>query len=332
MKHKKLFWIIGIIVGVLIILFVAGLILANRAANEMVRSDNLFGFADKSYNSYDSYDYGYDDDYYQEEPSYAAMEAPSAGYTRESVTEEAAPREPAPTTISGQGQKTEQKVVKSAYMELVVEKVSQTIEDVTQLVAQKQGFISDSNIYTRDDKTQYGTITVRVPVNDFEQTLTQLKALAEFVEEESVSGIDVTEEFVDMESRLENLRLEEEQYQKVLQKATDVQDILDVNDYLFDVREDIELIEGRIKYLTDLTDMSTIQLNLSEEPVIAIPTAEWKPITTIKLAFSSAIRFFQGLIDVLIWLAFYVIPIGIIVYIIVKIVKAVRRRRRKSKK
>ncbi|MBU0649011.1 DUF4349 domain-containing protein [Patescibacteria group bacterium] len=327
MKHKKLFWIIGIIVGVLIILFVAGLILANRAANEMAQSDNLFGFADKGYDSY-----SYDEDYYGDEPSYAAMEAPSAGYMmKEDVMEEAAPRESAPI-ISGQGQKTEQKVVKSAYMELVVGKVSQTVESVTQLVTQKQGFISDSNIYTRDDKTQYGTITIRVPVNDFEQVLTQLKALAKSVEEESVSGVDVTEEFVDMESRLENLRLEEEQYQKVLQKATDIQDILDVNDYLFDVREDIELIEGRMKYLTDLTDMSTIQVNLSEEPTLSIPTGEWKPVTTIKLAFTSAIRFFQGLVDLLIWLAFYVIPLAIIVYIIVKIVKAVKRRRRKSKK
>ncbi|GAF87694.1 unnamed protein product, partial [marine sediment metagenome] len=149
-------------------------------------------------------------------------------------------------------------------------------------------------------------------------------------EKESVSGRDVTEEFVDLQSRLKNLRVEEAQYQKILEKAWKIDEVLSVTERLFATREDIERIEGRIKYLEDLTSLSTIRVNLSEEPKIEIPTAEWRPLTTIKKAFRSSVRFFQGLVNVIIWLAFYLIPLGILAWLIKKIVKVIKRKKKQE--
>ncbi len=225
-----------------------------------------------------------------------------------------------------------QKIIKFGTLNLVVEKVSEAVISITNLVTEKQGFVSDSDIYTSEDETQYGNIEVRVPAQHFEEVMNALKGMAKTVEKESISGVDVTEEYVDLQSRLKNLRIEEEQYQEVLKGAETTEDILKVTDYLFDVREIIERIEGRIRYLENLTDLSTITVYLSEEPRVEVPTAEWKPLTTIKRAARSVIRFFQGLITLLIWVLFYAVPLGIIVWLVVKIVKIIQGRKKGGEK
>jgi len=194
------------------------------------------------------------------------------------------------------------------------------------MLGDKKGFISSSDIRTRDDETQYGTVTIRVPVKDFEKSVNELKKIAEVVQSESLSGVDVTEEFVDMEARLKNLRIEEEQYREILKTAKKIEDILKVNEYLFNIRGQIEGIEGRIKYLSNLTDLATIEITLSEEPTIRIPTSEWRPLDTIKIAFSAMVRMLQGFVNILIWLAFICLPIALVVWAIIMAIRFIRRR------
>jgi hypothetical protein len=302
-KHKRLVWIFGVILVLLILSYVGSVILVKMTANDMAKVDRG--------------------------ASSLGMEAPIAA----PAVEESVYGERSEVVQTAAGDETiDQKIIKTGALDLVVKKVGQAVSKITDIVEQKGGFVSDSNIYTREDKTQYGTVTVRVPFEHFGTTMTAIKDVAETVEEESVSGLDVTEQFVDLQSRLENLRIEEEQYQKILKTAEKVEDVLKVTQRLFDVREDIERIEGRIKYLENLTDLSTIRINLSEEPLLEVPTAEWKPLTTLKKAFRSMIKFWQGLFNVLIWLAFYVIPLGIVVFAIYKLVKFIRRRHKEKKK
>ena len=222
----------------------------------------------------------------------------------------------------------EKKIIKTGSLDLVVEKTSQAIEKITELAIKKGGFVSDSKIYTREDKTQYGTIIIRVPVEHFEETIKELKAIAEIVETESISGVDVTEEYIDLQSRLKNLRIKEEQYQRIMKDAKTTEDILKVTDYLFDTREDIELIEGRIKYLENLTDLATVRIHLSETPKIEIPIAGWDPLMTIKKTFRAWVKSLQGLFSLLVGVVFFLLPWVIIILVIVLIVRARRKRKR----
>lgn len=315
---KKILWIVGVVIVAIVVIVVAVVALNGKTSNDEGIT-NLFNFGTQK---------GAEVDFGgTTETTGLAMgdqAAPMMG--KISATPEATP----PAAAGSETNTIEQKVIKTGSLNLVVAKISETVNKITAFSMEKKGFIADSNIYTRDDKTQYGTVVMRVPAKQFDAAFTFLKGLARTVESESVSGEDVTEEFVDLQSQLKNLRLEEAQYQEVLKKAQKVEDILNVTQYLFQVRGEIEGIEGRIKYLANLTDLATITINLAEEPTLQIPTGEWKPWVTLKEAFQSSVRLWQGLVSVIIWLVIVILPVAIIVWIIVKIIKAVRRRRNKS--
>lgn len=294
MKTKKLILLIVClgIVGLLVASFVIALISITGGEKYTDEDTRLMGMGGESY--------------YSEEE---AMMAPGKAGGAE-------------TAVGGE-QEIDKKIIKTGSLELVVKKVGEAVSQITEMVTKKEGFVSDSNVYTREDKSQYGYITVRVPAKHFEETMNELKALAEIVEEESVSGIDVTEEFVDLQSRLKNLRIEEEQYQKIVQRAWEIEDVLNATEYLFDTREEIERIEGRIKYLENLTDLATIRVSLSEEPKVEIPVYAWKPLMIIKKAFRAMVGFWQVIVNILIWLVIFLVPLGIVVWIVYKIVKKI---------
>lgn len=297
MKKKKLILLIVYlgIVGLLIASFVVALISITGGEKYTDEDTRLTGKGGESY-------------YPEEEAMMAPSKEGSSG-----------------TTAVNREQEIDKKIIKTGSLELVVKKVGEAVTQITEMVTRKQGFVSDSNVYTREDKSQYGYITVRVPVKHFEETMNELKAIAEIVEKESVSGIDVTEEYIDLQSRLKNLRIEEEQYQKIVQRAWEIEDVLNATEYLFDTREKIERIEGRIKYLENLTDLATIRVSLSEEPRVEIPVYAWKPLIVIKKAFRAMIGFWQVMVNILIWLIIFLVPLGIVVWIIVKIVKKIRK-------
>jgi len=302
--EKKIFWISIVILGVVgfvVLLFISSFL--------------------NSRTSLPHEDIYYDEEYYLKEAPASAIP-----FFEDGDLEMTAPGQPAlerktasPSEEGEQSEKTSPKIIKSGSLDLVVASVNQTVTQITSLVTKKQGFISDSRIYTREDKTQYGTLELRVPAQHFETTVKALKTLAKTIKKESLSGIDVTEEYVDLVSRLTNLKAEEEQYRKILNNAVTTEGVLKVTNALFNVREDIERIEGKIKYLENLTDLATIIVELSEEPIIEIPTAEWKPLTTIKRAFRSATHFVQGLINLLIWILVYLPPLALITWVLIKV-------------
>lgn len=311
MSRKKILWIIiGIVI--LIIVILGGSWLAATISNER---------------EYNEKEYPGETEYYSDEAYPEEMLAP--GMDKTAPTAKTKPAK----TAAGDSQQMEgeQKIIKTADLALVVKKVDEAVVKITNLIIAKKGFVSDSKVYTREDKTQYGAIVVRVPVQDFESTINGLKELAEIVEKENISGLDVTEEYVDLQSRLKNLKIEEGQYQKILQTAKEIEDILKVTEYLFNVRENIERLEGRIKYLEDLTDLATIRISLSEEPRVEVPTPAWRPWSTIKRAFRSMIIFLQGLTTLLIWVLFHLVPIGIVALIVIKIVKTIKKKIAKRK-
>lgn len=231
-------------------------------------------------------------------------------------------------TAVGEAGETEQKIIKRGTLTLVVDKVSETAEKIADLAVSKNGFIQSSRISTAEDGTQSGTIIVRVPVTEYESSLSEIKSFAKTVKSEYSTGQDVTKEYVDLQADLKNYQAEEAQYLEILKKATTVEDILKVTQQLSIVRDKIERVQGEIKYLARQTDMSTITVYLSEETKFEIPTKEWKPLVTLKKAFRSWVRMLQRLVDILIWL---IIFLGPPIIIILFLVWLVRRRRRKKK-
>ncbi|NIW78938.1 MAG: DUF4349 domain-containing protein [Calditrichae bacterium] len=226
---------------------------------------------------------------------------------------------------------TEQRIIKNGNITAKVDNAEETAKNISELATRYEGFVQSSNIYESETGAKSGTVIIRVPVASFEAAFAEIKTFATQVVSESVSGQDVTEEYVDLQSRLKNKRAEEAQYLDILKQAYTVEDILMVTERLSWVRQEIERLEGRLNYLENLTDMSTITTFISEEEKIQIPVEKWRPIETIRTSFRAMILGLQSLADLGIWLimfaALIVLPIIIVVLIIIWLVKKIRKKK-----
>ena len=209
-------------------------------------------------------------------------------------------------------------IIKNADVKLLVEDTDVAIDRTTQIVGDGGGYIISSRVWYQPwydgDNYKYATITLGVPVDQFERTLTRLRGLAVRVLDETASGEDVTDQYVDLQSQLTNLQATRDRIKSFLDQATNVDEALRINQELSNVEAQIEEIQGRMNYLKDRAAFSTITVNF--EPVLPdltptpTPTPNpWNPGETFKDATESVTRAYQGIVDFLIWLLVVFVPI-----------------------
>ncbi|MCB0213057.1 MAG: DUF4349 domain-containing protein, partial [Anaerolineae bacterium] len=205
----------------------------------------------------------------------------------------------------------------------------ESVDAITALASEMGGFVSGSNVYESSDVLQ-GSITVRIPADRYQDMLTQLRELAVRVERENSSTQDVTEEFTDLQARKTNLEFTEEALQQLLeerQRVGSTSDILEVYRELTSIRGQIEQIEGRLRYLSNQSALSTITIQLTPDVLYQpVSIAGWQPQGVAKEALQSLVAALQGLINVLIWGIVFVLPLLLVLLIPVVIVVMVIRR------
>ncbi|MCK4368846.1 MAG: DUF4349 domain-containing protein [Dehalococcoidales bacterium] len=219
----------------------------------------------------------------------------------------------------------ERMIVRTGEMSMVVEDVTQACDDIARLAVGYDGYTVSSQIWGEDEDIR-GQISIRVPAEKFELALTELRNLAVRVESESTRSEDITEEYVDLQSRLNNAEATEQQYLALLEKTEDVDDILKIYERLSWVRQEIEQIKGRMQYLERTTSMSLIEVSLEPE-VIAKPLVRigWNALEVLKSAARGLVVALQVLGTLAIWLLIFIPIWGTILGIILW-------RRRKKKK
>jgi len=219
----------------------------------------------------------------------------------------------------------ERMIVRTGEMSLVVEDVVEARDEIAQLAVRFDGYVVSSRI-SGEEQDMRGNISIRVPDDKFEQVLAELRDLAVRVTSESTSSKDVTEEYVDLESRLKNAEATESQYLILMEKAEDVEDILRIHERLSQVRSEIEQIKGRMQYLERTSSMSLISVHL--KPVATakpLVRAGWNALEALKSAVRGIVIFGQWLGTIAIWLIIFCPVWGAIIGIIYW------RRRRKKK-
>lgn len=161
----------------------------------------------------------------------------------------------------------ERKIISTASLSMEVKSVQVAISEITRIVQAGGGFISSSSTYEIAGRKN-GEITVRVPQKNFYSAIEQIEALGT-VKSKQISGQDVTEEFIDLDARLGNLKKQEARLSDILKTATTVKDVLEVERELERVRGEIERLTGRLNYLNQSVEMSTISVSASEPEPIA---------------------------------------------------------------
>ncbi len=192
----------------------------------------------------------------------------------------------------------ERLVIKTATVQLLVAKVEDAEAQVRRLADTRNGFVLSSQASGSENERR-ATVTIKIPSNRFDEVLTELGKVALKVDSQDVQGQDVTDEFVDLESRLRNLRAVETRLLQFLSEANRVEDLLQINQQLSDTQGQIEETQGRMTYLKESASLSTITVSLYANVVVSVvPDEGWSPGTTARSALKTLIVFGQGLADI----------------------------------
>ncbi|HHY36305.1 MAG TPA: DUF4349 domain-containing protein [Firmicutes bacterium] len=173
----------------------------------------------------------------------------------------------APRLMADSAPQLERKVIKRAYLSLVVEDLEGDFDRVVAIVEEAGGFVQSSSTW-ENERQRTSNLSVRVPVDRFTEILSRLEELGR-VEGREISGQDVTTEYVDTEARLRNLERQEERFLEILDRANTVEEILNIERELERVRGEIEALTARLKSLDELTSLSTIDIELRQLKVSA---------------------------------------------------------------
>jgi hypothetical protein len=269
--------------------------------------------------------------------------------------ESAAAMPPAPATLASgsadvdarnvatQAPTDQAKIVKTADLTVSIAegKFSGAFAQASRIATANGGFVVSSSTSTtgvpspvpltaEDDKDgnrpRAGQLVIRVPAEHFGRTRAALAALGT-LDSESINGYEVTSQLVDLDARLTTLRAEEAAFQSLLSQATEIGDILQIQDQLFMVRTQIEQLEAEQANLNDQATFSTISVSMYE-PGVAFTTEPEPQPSTLSQAWDKAAGGALDVIGGMIVIIGYAIPLAAIALVAWLIWTPFRRRRR----
>ena len=191
----------------------------------------------------------------------------------------------------GDAQDFDRRVIRNAELGIRAEDVRRGAAEAQQVAARFGGSVQSSQI-EEDDGSVSADLVLSIPSGQLEEALEELRDLGTEVTTDTVEGEDVTEEFVDLESRERNLLAAEQSLLELYDQAEGVQDTLTVLRELTRIRDQIERVQGRLEYLEQRTDFSQVTLNI--QPA-AGATPAWDPAGVAAGAWNASLHVLQAL-------------------------------------
>ncbi|HZD60130.1 MAG TPA: DUF4349 domain-containing protein [Anaerolineae bacterium] len=203
----------------------------------------------------------------------------------------------------------DEKIIRTANIELQVKKgkFNASYDRAVAIARSAGGFVSQSKSTATHGSVASGEIIMRIPAQDFEMVLSSLKRLGK-VKAVDISSEDVSEEYVDLKSRLKHWRAQEAVMLDLMGKAKTISESITIQNNLSQIQMEIERISGRLNFLENRTSYATIQLYMAE-PQVTVRADEWG----LKTALRNALRASMGIVNSLIILVGYVLPLTLIV-------------------
>lgn len=282
--------------------------------------------------AYDSRSKSVTDEYSAAAP---AMAMKSMAYDFEDSAVEgaysAAYGEPAPTV--------ERMIIKDGSLTIRVDDPVAIADVIAGIAVKYDGFVVSNQIsedYTTDKPR--ATVQIRVDAERFENALADIEALVtdpnKNITDKFISGDDITDQYVDQESRLRSLENKKAKLEEILSTAKTVKDTLAVYEEIADVDERIELTKGQMKYMEQSSKLSSITVNVKAIPdPIVIAGHEWHIGDSFRTSINAFIETGQDLIDVIIYFVIATLPFLIIIILpIYLILRWIIKRTKKNSK
>lgn len=217
----------------------------------------------------------------------------------------------------------ERKIIRNADLQLETKSPEESQQKVSAIAESKGGFVVESTQSSSNVKSgarDIVTMTLRVPAEKFNETLEELRKSADRVLVETVKGQDVTEEFIDIEARLKAKRSLEQQFLEIMKRANSVEDALNVQRQLAEVRGEIEKIEGRKRFLENQASLSTIKIRLQTPTAFTSNSAGffYRLTQSVSSGFDFAMSFILGFITFLIAILPFVLFVLLPIYLVMR--------------
>lgn len=287
-------------------------------------------------------------DYPAEAPAYVEPEYYAPMPTAMVYSEEGMVAQDAAAPASGVGgggnanaAQVERLVIQNADLSVVVSDVELRMDEISKMAVDMGGFVVSSQLY-QDYTSEYmpvpgASLTIRVPAERLNEALDKIKKDAVEVQSENRSGTDVTAEYVDLKSRLKTYQAAEKELTELMENSQNSEEVVNIFNQLMYYREQIEIIQGQIKYYEEAAALSAITVRLvAEETIKPVTIGKWEPKGVALEAVQDLLDFWKGFVDFLIRFVVYTLPvlvtIGIPLYLVFLGLRWVFRKMRGNKK
>ncbi|SFM28213.1 protein of unknown function [Gracilibacillus orientalis] len=174
----------------------------------------------------------------------------------------------------------DRKIIYNANLHLETETFDKTVDFLETETVNYDGYVVNSNYANHGEEAErFATLTVRIPADRFQDYIALVENGDVKVSDKSVSGEDVTEQYVDLTSRLKSQEVVEERLLSFMEEAEKTEDLLKISDDLAAVQEEIEQLTGKINYLENQSDYATINMELTERRV-DMPSVQDESLST----------------------------------------------------
>jgi uncharacterized protein DUF4349 len=216
------------------------------------------------------------------------------------------------------------KIVRDGTITVVVPErgFGDAFDQATAIAEDAGGFVLSSSI----SQENQGTLTLRVPSKKLDGAVVKLRALGRLAEL-TLSGRDVTADYIDLKARLQVLQTQRELILKLLNASTTVGGQLSLSNRFADVQTQIEQIQGSLNVLNDKVDLATLKVTLREEGIAAEPNENEVRNPSLGSAWSRAKQGFFGVIGAVVVGLGYLIPVLMLAAVILLVRGAITRRR-----
>ena len=261
----------------------------------------------------------------------SAARSPAPEFDSQSTSGSVAPSQPRemPAADSSLGnystsaQSAERIVIKNANLSIVVGDPAKSMDAISKLADEMEGYVVSANLY--QSKLDSGasvpraSIKIRVPAERLTEAMNRIKAESDRIpSSENIESQDVTSDYTDLQSRLRNLENTETQLTKIMDSATKTEDVMSVYNKLVQVREQIEVIKGQIKYYDESAALSAISTELiANAAVQPLTIGGWQPVGVAKSAVQALINTMKFLANAAIWLVILIIPVLLLLFVII---------------
>ncbi len=209
-------------------------------------------------------------------------------------------------------------VIEESNLSLLVKDVVTVRDKIIKHAQESGGYMVNSTISNPQDAPT-ATVVIRVPSAQLESTLAFLRSLAVKVVSENLMGKDVTDQYVDIEKRIQLLEKTKARYEEILAQAKEISDISNLTQQILNVQSQIDSYLGQKEALAKNAELAKLTIYLSTDEIALpyAPSETWRPDIIFKQAVRSLIKTLRSLGTLSIWLAVYsVIWVPVVLVII----------------